>query len=205
MKPAVKPAVKRAALGGLIGPAGFVGAWAAGGAIKRGYSPVNDAISRLAAIGASTRPLMSGGFVCFGLAVPVYGLALKQALPGRAWMTAVATGAATLGVAAFPLGVSSTGDVVHGCWATAGYVTLAATPLLAAKPLAAAGQRWAARASVATGVASGLCLAATVFGPAHGFWQRAGLTIGDVWLAASAAAMLSRGRGAPPKAAATTQ
>jgi uncharacterized protein DUF998 len=186
--------MRRAAAGGLIGPGGFIGAWVVGGAVKRGYSPVNDAISRLAAIGASTRPLMTGGFVCFGLAVPAYGLALRDALPGRAWMTAVATGLATLGVAAFPLGVSSTGDVVHGCWATAGYVTLAATPLLAARPLAAAGRRGPAGASVAAGVASGLCLAVTVLGPAHGFWQRAGLTIGDAWLATSAVVMLSRAR-----------
>lgn len=183
--------MRRAALGGLIGPAGFLGAWAVGGALKHGYSPRQDAISKLAAIGASTRPLMTAGFVCFGLAVPVYGLALREALPGRAWMAAVATGGATLGVAAFPLGVSSTGDAVHGCWATAGYVTLVAVPLLAAPALSDGGDRWAARASVATGVASGLCLAATLLGSSHGFWQRAGLTLGDGWVAVSAVALLA--------------
>src|SRR5258708_7519274 len=70
----------RAAVGGLIGPAAFVGAWALGGALKEGYSPTNDAISRLAAIGASTRPLMTSGFVCFGIAVPAYALALRRRL-----------------------------------------------------------------------------------------------------------------------------
>ena len=57
-------------LGGAIGPAAFISAWVIGGATKDGYSPVHDAISRLAAIGSSARPLMTAGFVAFGLAVP---------------------------------------------------------------------------------------------------------------------------------------
>ncbi len=69
---------QREAAGGLIGPVGFVGAWIIGGLIKPDYSPVEDAISRLAAIGASTRPLMTCGFVCFGVAVPTYAWALRR-------------------------------------------------------------------------------------------------------------------------------
>jgi hypothetical membrane protein len=193
------PVVKRAAVGGLIGPAAFVGAWAIAGSIKDGYSPTNDAISRLAAVGASTRPLMTSGFVCFGLAVPAYALALRRWIGGPAWMTAAATGVATLAVGAVPLGMSPTGDLVHGGLATAGYVTLTATPLLAGATLRAAGRRLPATVSWATGTVAGLCLAATLTGRRHGLWQRAGLTVGDAWLAATALAMvIGRPRAAPP-------
>jgi hypothetical membrane protein len=181
---------KRRALGGIIGPAAFVTAWAACGAAKRGYSPVDDAISRLAAVGTATRPFMTAGFVCFGVSVPIYATALRRHLPGSAWLTAVSTGIATLGVAAFPLDVSATIDTVHGVMATIGYATLAATPLLAVRPLTSAGHREAATISLAAGVVAGLSLAATVLGPAHGLFQRMGLTTGDLWLAASAVALL---------------
>ncbi len=158
----------RSAWGGVAGPVAFVSAWLAGGALRPGYSPVEDAISELAAVGSSTRPLMTAGFVAFGVGVGVYAAALRTAVPGPAWITAAVTGLATLGVAGFPLDVSPTLDLVHGGFATLGYVTLAATPLLAARPLAASGHPRAAIASAAIGVASGLVLAATVLGPAHG-------------------------------------
>jgi hypothetical membrane protein len=200
----------RSAWGGIVGPAAFISAWLVGGAEHGGgYSPVDDAISRLAAIGASTRPLMTAGFVGFGVAVPVYAMALKAAVPGPAWKTAVATGLATLGVAAFPLDKSSTIDQVHAAMAALGYLTLAATPLLAARPLAAAGHRRAASLSVVVGVGSGLCLVGTLVGPAHGLLQRIGLTMGDAWLISSAAWILAGrragrapaagGRGAAPQ------
>jgi len=177
-------------LGGIIGPAAFVTAWAVLGARKAGYNPVTDQISRLAAAGVPERPAMSAGFVVFGLAVPAYGLALRRSLPGPAWTTAVATGLATLGVAAFPLD-GPAGDTPHAIAAGIGYATLAATPLLAARPLHRSGRpRWAV-ASVVAGVASGACLAATAVGPATGLLQRTGLGIGDLWLAATGAAIAS--------------
>jgi hypothetical membrane protein len=188
----------RSAWGGIAGPVAFVSAWVVGGTSRPGYSPVNDAISRLAAVGASTRPLMTAGFVGFGIGVPLYGLALRASVPGPAWTSAVATGLATLGVAAFPLDVSATQDLIHGGFATFGYATLAATPLLAARPLAASGHRRAAMASVVIGLASGVCLAATAFGRSHGLYQRVGLTLGDTWLVASAAWMLIGARTAGP-------
>jgi hypothetical protein len=151
---------------------------------------VETAISRLAAIGAPTRALMSAGFVVFGVALPVYARALRSRIPGPAWITAAGTGLATLGVALFPLGHSSTGDVVHGAFATAGYATLAATPMLAAPPLRRAGRvRWA-NLSVAAGAMSAASLAATVLGPHHGLFQRAGLTVGDAWIVSSALVMI---------------
>lgn len=156
-----------------------------------GYSPVEDAISRLAAIHAPTRWLMTAGFVCFGVAVPVYSVALREALGGRAWAAAMVTGLASLGVAAVPLDISKTTDLVHGGFASIGYASLALTPLLAARPLAARGYRRAAAASRVVGALSAACLAATVFGSASGLFQRAGLTLGDLWLAGSAAAIIT--------------
>jgi hypothetical protein len=178
------------ALGGLVGPAGFVTAWAVGGAVARDYSPVDDAISRLAAVDASTRALMTGGFVVFGVGVPLYGMALRERLPGPAWASAVATGVATLGVAAFPLDRSSTVDLLHGACASAGYATLAAVPLLAARPLRDEGRARAAVASLVAGVFSGACLLATLAGTRHGLLQRAGLSAGDAWIVASAVWLL---------------
>lgn len=180
----------RSSWGGIAGPAAFVSAWLIGGAIRPGYSPVDEAISALAAVGAPNRCLMTAGFVGFGVGVPVYATALRASVPGPAWKTALGTGLATLGVAAFPLGASSRTDLVHGGLATIGYATLAATPLLGARPLAVSGHRRAAAASVAIGLASGLCLAATAVGPAHGLLQRIGLTLGDGWIVATAAWML---------------
>lgn len=184
------------ALGGLAGPAGFVAAWAVGGAVAHDYSPVEDAISRLAAVDAPTRALMTSGFVAFGVGVPLYGLALRDRLPGPAWASAVATGLATLGVAAFPLDRSATVDLVHGAFASVGYATLAGVPLLAARPLRDEGRTRAAAASLAVGAVAGACLLATLAGRRHGLLQRAGLTAGDAWLVTSAVWLL-RGRSHP--------
>jgi len=54
---------------------------------------------------------------------------------GAAWLTAAATGVATLAVSATPLDRSSAVDTWHGLFAGLGYVTLAATPLLAVRAL----------------------------------------------------------------------
>jgi hypothetical protein len=176
-----------------VGPVAFVGAWSLAGLSARHYSAVQDAISRLAETGAPTRVAMTAGFIGFGIGVPVYARALRAALAGPAWTTALATGIATLGVAAAPLG-APTRDTVHGCFATAGYVTLAATPLLAARSFARDGRSAWARASTLTGILSGACLLATVAGPAHGLFQRLGLGVVDVWLVVSALEILRTGR-----------
>ena len=119
---------RRAALGGIVGVAGFVAAWLWCGAVRPGYDPVDDAISQLAAVGAPDRRLMTAGFVAFGVGIPLYAQALRAALDGPAWITATLTGLATLGVAAAPLGRA---DTAHNLFAGFGYITLAATPLLA--------------------------------------------------------------------------
>jgi len=178
-----------AAVGGVVGPAAFVAAWSILGARTPGYSSADDAISRLAADGASTQAAMTAGFVVFGAGLPLFASALRRTLPGPAWALATATGLATLGVAATPLGTSA-GDALHATFAALGYATLAAVPLAAARPLGAQGRHRWAQWSVAAGVASAACLAATVVGPRHGLFQRAGLTIADAWVVTSAIGML---------------
>ena len=165
-------------------------AWAVLGTRADGYDPTVDAISRLAADGAPDQGWMTAGFVAFGVGVPCFGLALRDALDGPAWATAVATGVCTLGVAALPLD-GWAGDTAHGVAAGFGYLTLAATPLLAAGPLTRRGHRRAALASRLAGGASLVALALTPFVERSGLAQRVGLTLGDAWLVAAGLAILS--------------
>lgn len=185
------------AIGGLIGPVAFVGAWATAGMRTHGYSAVSDAISDLAAIGTPTRSLMTTGFVIDGIGLTAFGLAMRTTVDGPAWIAAVATGVATLGVAAAPLG-GSLGDGTHAALAGVAYVSISAASLLAAGPFRQRGRRGWARASVAAGAVSGLALLASTTGPAHGFWQRLGLTVGDAWIVGIAALILA-GRLPEPK------
>ena len=185
MRPGPGPAV-----GGIAGPILFVAAWLIAGAMEPRYSPVQGAISRLAAVGASTRLLMTAGLLALAGGILLYASALRAAVPGSAWTAAVGTGVATLGVLAFPLGWTSAADRVHGAFAVVAYLTLAATPLLAARPLARSGRPRVASLSVAAGLASALCLAGTVIGVVPGLLQRLGLTVTHGWIVASAAWML---------------
>jgi hypothetical membrane protein len=181
----LRPAARWLALGGIIGPVTFVSTWAIAGARKPGYSPVNDAISDLAASHASTRIAMTIGFVGFGAAVIAFGLALRATGAGAAAISVLATAGFTLGVAAVPLNGSGR-DVVHGVFASLGYITLAGAPLLASRGFTAAGRAGWARTSRTAGALAGACLLASALGPMHGLFQRTGLTIGDVWLVVTA-------------------
>jgi hypothetical protein len=193
----VRVPIRTAALGGVIGPVGFIGAWVVGSAVDGGsYSPIDDAISRLAAVGSDTRGLMTAGFVVFGLSLPAFGWSLRATLPGRAWLAAAATGLSTLAVAATPLDHSAMVDRLHAISAGIGYVTLAATPLLAAAPLLARGHRRLALCGVAAGIASAIALALGLTGLPTGLFQRIGLTVGDAWIIAAAVA-IRRGHLAP--------
>ncbi len=178
----------RARWAGVVGPAGFVGAWVLGGTLADDYSPVQDAISRLAAVDAPTRGLMNAGFTCFGLAVPVFASALRRE-GGTSWVAATGAGVFTLGVALVPLGASPGRDMLHGVLAGAGYVALALTPVLASSTLRAQGRNRAAKIALFIGAVAGVSLAATVLGPAHGLFQRLGLTTVDAWLVWKAVSM----------------
>jgi hypothetical protein len=185
-------AARAAAAGGVVGPVAFIGGWVAGAATTdEPYSSLHDAISRLAAVGADRRGLMTAGFVGFGIGLPLYAWSLRRVIGGRAWTTAAATGLATLAVAATPLERSDTVDTLHAIFAGAGYVTLAATPLLAARPLRELGHRRLAVAGVIAGAVSAASLALTTTSLPTGLFQRLGLTVTDVWVAASALATAS--------------
>ena len=154
----------------------FVTAWAALGAGARGYDPTRDAISRLAAIGAPTRPAMTAGLLALGAGMGLYGVALR---PRPSWPLPVANGALTLAVAALPLGGRV--DTAHGVAAALGYVTLAAIP-------AVVGRR---RLSIAIGLVSALCLLLTVVADDRdGVFQRLGLTVAQAWVVVSAVRLL---------------
>ncbi len=157
-----------------------------------GYSVVEDAISRLAAVGAPTRWLMSAGFVGFTIGVGVFAFGLRGVLNGPAWVAALIASIATLGVALFPLDYSNGVDLLHGAAAFTGYIALSALPLFAAPELARRGHLRAARVSRICGTISAMALAATLLGPAHGLFQRIGVTVGDTWIVATALWLLAQ-------------
>lgn len=158
----------------MLGPVAFVVAWAALGAGAAGYDPARMAISRLAALGAPTRPAMTAALVVLGAGMVLYGVAVR---PYRAWPLAAVNGIATVAVAALPLGGGY--DTAHGVAAAVGYVTLAAIPVtLGAGP------------SRLVGLACALALLASVTLDRDGLFQRIGLTTGHVWVVVSALRLL---------------
>lgn len=180
-----------AGLGLVLGPLAFIAAWVVAGARTPGYDPLSDAISRTAANGAPQRHVMTTGFLLYAAGSVAGSLALRRAIPGPAWIASAVNGAATVGVALTPLEHSSALDAAHAVTATTGYVSLALTPLLAARPLAETGHRRAAAASAATGAVVAVCLAATAATEDSGLPQRLGLTTGDAWLIATGIAILT--------------
>jgi hypothetical protein len=181
------------AWGGVVGPAVFVAAWGVLGATRAGYSPVEDAISRLAETGTATRPAMTAGFVVYGVGLAGWAVALRDGIEGPAWVPAALCAVATFGVAAVPLRPDAPGTL-HAAAAVVGYAGLAAAPLMASVGLRAV-RPAAARASVAVGALTAGLLAASAVGlPAHGLTQRAGLSAGDTWVVLSSVWLLRQGR-----------
>jgi hypothetical protein len=189
------PRSRPALLAGIAGPAAFVGAWVVGGLLKDGYSPVSDTISRLAERHASTRPLMTAGFVGFGVLMTWYAREAGRALGSPAVAAAVATSAVgTLAVAAFPVTAQGgTGsDSAHYVAAGVAYVADALAPLLAARHLADPRAR---AASYAAGAAVAAALVASLRADeVTGLLQRTGLTLYDAWAVALAVGLLASDR-----------
>lgn len=175
---------------GVVGPLAFVADWAVLGATRTHYSPINDAISRLAETGAPTRSAMTTGFIIYGAALVAYAGARDAELPRTTRLLLALTGLSTFGVAAFSLDASGQGNT-HAVFAGIGYATLAAAPLVAARAWARASAptSWV-RASAAIGLVTAAFLIASTFAPAHGLLQRVGLTAGDAWVVATAARAL---------------
>ena len=180
-----------ALLAGIAGPAAFIGAWATGSVIKDGYSPISDAISRLAEQGASTQPLMTAGFIGFGIVTPFYARELGRAFDSRGLQAAVtATGVGTLAVAAFPLSVAGgTGiDRAHEVAAGSAYLANVAAVLIASRYFE---DRRVKVGSWLLGAAmAGSLVASLQFDDYTGVLQRSGLTMYDAWSIALAVHLL---------------
>ena len=162
---------------------------------QRDYSPIEDPISRLAAVGAATRPAMSAGLCVLGVGIGAYATSLRGVLPGRVALSAGVTAAASFGIVATPL-ESAFGGTPHAVAAGIAYTSLAGVPLLAARPLRDLGLKRAAGLSVGAGVLSAsLLLASATIESNTGLLQRLGLTTGHLWIAASAAWLLRGSRG----------
>lgn len=174
------------AIAGAAAPSVFIAGWVLGSALAPdSYSPIDDAISRLAASGAATWPILTGALVAYAALFGLWATSLRTEDPALAGVAAANT-AATLAIAATPLDHSAGLDAAHGLAAFAGYVTLAALPLVAtrsARTCATRVSRTARRmAWVVTLAGVGALAASTVFPEANGWWQRAGLTVLDCWV-----------------------
>jgi hypothetical membrane protein len=179
---------------GILGPTCFVGGWVAAAVSRPGFSSAQKAISQLAREGAPHRLLMTGAFVAFGILMPVFAQPLARALGGGLLLKAAVTlaGVSALGVASCPLSASGSGtrDLVHGAIATTGYVAMVASAGLGALALSRRQRTVAARMSATAATVAALSLAATTTGHDVGLFQRAGLTVIDVWFVVIAVSIL---------------
>lgn len=176
------------AWGGVAGPAAFLAAWATAGALRRGYDPVEQPISRLAEIGAPSRALMTMGLAGLATGFLAASGPLGRTAGRAAGLALAGTALATVGVVMTPLHGDDP-NTPHAVFAVAGYATLAATPILAAPALAGTTRRGWPAASVVAGTVAAALLAATAGGAAPGLLQRLGLTVGHGWVAAASAAV----------------
>ncbi len=183
------------AWGGVVGPVTFISAWAIGGAVQDGYSAIDQAISRLAAVDASARVLMTVGLATLGVGMLLFAAALRASVEGLAWVGAMVSGLVTLGIVATPLGRTAAGDELHAAFAVTGYVGLVAIPLLAAGHLKRRGLAWL---SFVIGVLAAMSLVGALSGlSASGLLQRAGLTLVHAWVVGMAAFLLRESSPAP--------
>ena len=175
----------------MLAPMVFVVGWVVGGVTTVEYSAMHDAISRIAADGAPARSTMTAAFVVYSAWLLAAIPAVRRTYIERIWSALLVNALATLAVAALALNQSGLVDALHGIAATVGYVSLAAVPILAAKPLKEHGFPRSAVASwlAAGGIAFFLLLTLVI--DARGFAQRAGLSIGDLWLACAGFAVVT--------------
>ena len=181
-------------IAGAVAPSVFITAWAVLGARTDGYSPVDDPISRLAAVGAPTRIPMTAALVAYAIGLGAYAGQLRDDLSRPVAVAAALNVIGTIGIAATPLD-SALGGAPHAAAAGLSYVSLGAIPILAAAPLARQGRRRGARLSAVVGGCTLAALALSASGADRtGLWQRTGLTLGDAWLIGSSLWLLGRPR-----------
>lgn len=188
------------ATGAIWGPAGFIASWVVGGLRLSDYSPVRDAISRLAAEGAPTAPVLNAGLIAYGVGVTAAAWPLRT-LIGRKAAAALATNAMlTFGVLATPLDQSPEIDRLHAVFAGSAYAALAAAGLLAAVHLRDGGRHVESRVALVVGTVTAASLLAVTVDPVSGLFQRIGLTTSDVAMAAAASWYLQGGPSSPAEA-----
>ncbi|HET7720720.1 MAG TPA: DUF998 domain-containing protein [Acidimicrobiales bacterium] len=181
---------RRLLAGGVAGPVAFAAAWLWGSTSAEGYSMVSDPISRLAAVGATTRPVMTTGLLTFAAGVGAYAWGARTTLPPRALAAAAVTAASSVGIAATPLD-GPLGGAPHAVAAGLAYSSLLALVAAGAPALAEVERGRRRIPTVVSNVVAGVsaaCLAVSAFGPegTTGLFQRAGLSLGHAWIAASA-------------------
>ncbi len=175
---------------GVAGPAAFGGSWAVLGARAEDYSPITDPISRLAAMGAPTRVVMTFGLTALGAGAALLADELRRRGAGPTWVSLGACGLATAAVAALPLG--SPTDAPHTVAALVAYATLAGAPALAAlRPPTSVPLPPRSVSAVVGALTAGLLAASTVAEPG-GLLQRLGLSTGDAWMVAVAVRLWRR-------------
>jgi uncharacterized protein DUF998 len=168
----------------IVAPIVFLTSWVIAGAIRSGYDPVTDAISRLAEMGAPNRWIVTTGMVTFGLGCILFAPVLRS-VSAEASTAMVVAGIASFGVAAFPCTRGCPGpdgldpNLGHIIAAGVHYVAFCAVPFFIAR-----GSTGPYRSlSLVAGLCAALALGAHVtgLGP-NGLGQRIGLTILDLWL-----------------------
>jgi len=111
-------------------PVLLIGGWTVAARLQPGsFNAVADTISALAARGAADRQVMTLALAGTGTCYILTGLALRPAAwPGR--LILMGGGAATVLVAANPQPGGGGNSPAHVFWAAAGFVALAAWPLI---------------------------------------------------------------------------
>lgn len=124
-----------------------------------GFDPARDTISALAALGATDRWLMTGALLLLGVCHITTASGFREAArPGR--IILAIGGAATIGVALFPLPVVGN-STAHAVFAFIAFGCLAAWPFFAWRR--AQGTSWALRAFPSNAAAAVLVMLLVVF------------------------------------------
>lgn len=166
--------------GAAWGPVVFIGCWLVGGLLLPGYSPIEEPISRLAAVEAATRPLMNVGLAAFAIGVGTASWPMRRILGPWAAIALGLNALMTIGVLGTPLDLSPATDVAHGVFAGVAYLALALVGVL--------GSIWLrqhdrpSRAWLVVGLVTGAALALSITNLAPGLFQRIGLTATDAAL-----------------------
>jgi hypothetical membrane protein len=176
--------------GAIWGPGLFIAAWILSGLLVAGYSPVEEAISDLAAVGAPGRVPMTLGFAAYGIGVGLSVWPLRRVIGKAAAIALGLNAVSTLGVMLTPIGSSTATDFRHAMFAALAYVSLALVGPLAARPLQLRGFNvplvpWA------VGLVTIVLLAGSLGGTTPGMFQRIGLTTTHIWLMALGIAVVT--------------